>query len=184
MIQFRTVVALALILLVFFAFWPAEPRPYDYGPQFKNNWQPNTVGQMRASAAFIDRRLDDGNHVFSVMAEYHSLSDHYPPYSPRIYHLVSPQHGQIEGWNRTARHDRMQRRFTHGLRTGEIDMLIMTRRTAYILQRWPAAREAFRAKFCRIQPRPAVYEENNVHVYVYAPEREGCVNRTRFFTTA
>jgi len=183
--QLRTVAVLLLLVVSMFALFPAphaSSQPIKWGAHDTFSWQPNSVGEMRATAADIDRRLGPGEHVFTVMSEYHSLAEHYPPYSPRIYHLVGPQTGQIEGLNQTDYHDRMRVRFINDLQSGEIQLIIMTVRTDYILTRWPDARQAFRVHFCRVQPTPSVYQKHEVRLYEYAPEKQPCINRTRFET--
>lgn len=183
MIALRTLLAISVITLGFMGMWSAQP--VKYGLTENEVWQPDSAADMRATAADIDQRLDDGEHVFTVLPEYYSLSEHYPPYTPRIYHLVSPQHGKIERYNRTDHHDRMRERFVNDLENGTIALIIMTVRTDYILDEWPEAREAFRENYCRVLPRPEVYKEisavkRGVHLYEYAPGQSDCINRTTF----
>lgn len=180
MIRLRAVATVLLCVLLFFALWPAEPVPYQWGSQPADSWGPDTVENMQASADYIDSELGDGDYVFVVLSEYYSLARHTSPMTPRIYHLVSPQHGQIEGLNQTRYHDRMRDRFVQALQNGTIALLIMTKRTDYMLDRWPDARTAFRANFCRVQPTPDVYARNGVNIYDYRPGATDCLNRTVF----
>lgn len=180
--QPRTVAVLLLMAVVFVAFFPptGDMHPIEWGGEEKHTWQPNSAAEMRASAAAIDRRLDEGEYVFSVMGEYYSLGEHHPPYSPRIYHLVNPQQGQLEGLNQTKRHDRMRSWFIYDLETGRVALLVMTLRTDYMLERWPEARGAFKANFCRVNDTEAVFRSHDVWLYEYAPDREDCINETQF----
>jgi len=183
--QLRTVAVLILLGVSVYAFLPAphvDLKPIAWGMDDKPARHPNSVSGMQASADDINQRLDDGERVFAVLGHYYSLADHYPPYSPRIYHLVGPQTGQIEGLNQTDYHDRMRVRFIGDLQTGDIQLIIMTVRTDYMLTRWPDARQAFRAHFCRVQPTPSVYQKHEVRLYEYAPDKQPCINRTRFET--
>lgn len=180
MIRLRVLLAIGLCLLVFFALWPAEPAPYRWGAEPASTWGPDTVHNMQASAAYVDGQLGDGEYVFAVLPEYYSLAAHTSPMTPRIYHTVSPQHGQIEGLNQTGYHDRMRERFVAALETGRIRLLIMTHRTYFMLTQWPAAMDAFRTGYCRVEPTPAVYERTGVNLYEYAPDRGGCLNQTQF----
>lgn len=179
MIQLRTVIALFVIAVLFLALFPASAQPIRWQEERKT-WHPNTAAEMQVTAADIDRRLDAGEYVFTVMAEYHSLSDHHPPYSPRIYNLVSPQQGQIGGLNQTDWHDIRRDQFTADLKSGRIALLVMTKRTAFTLHEWSKAQAAFEANFCRVNDTPAVYRRHDVWLFEYAPQRGDCVNQYRF----
>lgn len=181
--QLRTVAVLAMLAILFVAFFPppmGDMYPLDWGTDEKETWSPNSVADMQASAAAIDRRLNEGEYVFSVMGQYYSLADRHPPYSPRIYHLVNPQQGQIEGLNQTKHHDRMRSWFIHDVRTGRIALFVMTIRTAYMFSRWPEAKAAFEANFCRVNETEPVFRKYDVWLYEYAPNRTDCINEYRF----
>ncbi len=185
MIQLRTVAVLVLLAVAFIALFPPphhDLRAIYWGDVDKVNNKPDSVGEMRESAAHIDRRLAEGEHVYGVLAEYYALSDHYPPYSPRIYNLVSKQIGKIEGMNQTGLHDRRRDQFTADLRGGKLQLLVMTVRLDFMLSEWPKARAAFRANYCRVTPTPDVFQQNNARLYEYAPGRSHCINRTEFDT--
>jgi len=116
--QKRTVAVLLLIPLVYFALW--SPQPMRYGLDTPETRQPNTISEMRASAAAVDDTLDDGGVTYQVFAEYYVLSNHTSPYSPRTYHLVSRQHGRMEGFNQTSYHDTVRERVIEDLPGGDV----------------------------------------------------------------
>lgn len=178
MIRLRVPVTVALAILVLAMFW--APVAIPYGSDEKTTNHPTTVDGMEATAADIEQRIPPDQTVLTVMSEYYALADRGPPYTPRIYHLTSPQHGQIEGYNRTRRADRIERGLAHRFENGSVGLVIMTQRTHYMIDRWELAEQAFRAYYCRVMPTPDLYQQYGVHIYVYAPNSGDCVTETQW----
>jgi len=185
MIQLRTVAVILFIPLLFYSFWGATPTQFTHGAIAQDANHPNSVAEMQQSAATVDRLADPDDQIFTIFPQYYIIGNNVrDDTSPRIYHLVSPQHGRLEGFNQTTYHDTARAQFIRDLRGGGLDLLVMTERLDYMLSRWPVAREAFQANWCRVQPTPQVWQEHNARGYEYAPERtDSCINHTRYNNT-
>lgn len=172
MIRLRFLLVVVLAVGSFAALW--APAPIPYGGAEKDPNHPVTFAAMRATGGDIDERVPPGKTVLTVMAEYYAFSERAPPYTSRIYHLTSPQHGQLEGYNRTQRAERIERGLARKLENGSVGLVILTERTHYMLDRWNLAEWEFRMHYCRVVPTPGVYAQYDVNIYTYQPTAAGC----------
>lgn len=160
-------------LLVLVSFWSTVPATYQ--PDHRNR-APSTLDDVRATADDIDRWAGENGSVFTVRANYYAGGETNHPYSSRVWMLISPNDhgfGQDEGISSTAFAESVRRNLTKQFQTGEVAVVVMTPRTAYLVQYWESLHQAFTENFCRA----GRYDRYDVNIYEYSNSSGGdCEN--------
>lgn len=161
-------VAVVVALLLYWLFWVPVPA-------VETSWAghtPRDMDTMRTTAADLDDRVDGDERVLSIHPNYYADSDAEPFRTSRVWHIVNPYNFGAFGGG--AEYRRLKRELTGALRSGRISVVVMTSRTARLVRTWDSSLVAFREHFCRVEPRPAVYEDLQSHIYEYRPGAEDC----------
>lgn len=160
-------VGIGIGLLLFWLFW--SPVPATHTPYFEER-TPGDLQTMRATSADLDDRLDGDAKVFTVRANYYAGSDiHHEPGTSRVWNVVNPTNVGTFG-EESALYQEIHHDLTAKLRSGEIGVVVMTPRTAATIREWESTERAFKEHFCRVEPRPHVYDDVSTHIYEYVGE--------------
>lgn len=166
-------VGIVVALLVLVSFWSTVPATYQ--PDHRGR-APSSLDDVRATADDIDRRAIGNESVFTVRANYYAGAETDHPYTSRVWMLVSPNDhgfGQDEGISNTSFADEVRRNLTTQFESGQVSVVIMTPRTAYLIQYWESLHRAFKANFCHA----GRYEEYDVNIFEYSANARGeCEN--------
>jgi hypothetical protein len=160
----RVLLVIIFVLGCMVAFWP--PVSATYTPHLEST-TPTTLDGMRATSDDIDERVEPGHKIFTLRSNYYSFAERDHAYTSRIWFLASPYSGQKLNWENVTRAEPVRENLTRMMSDGDIQLVIMTPRTGYLIQYWPLVDAAFADNFCRVEPQPDLYEQYGVHLYEY-----------------
>lgn len=173
LVRVGLVVAVSLAGLV--AFW--APTAATTTPHIEDA-TPSTIHEMRATSADIDRRVDPGHKVLTVRPNFYAYSEREMAYTSRMWIMVSPYSGGKLNYDEVPRYDDIRNGVARMLRTGQIQVVVMTPRTGYLIRYWDRAYDVFREHFCRVDPRPNLYDRFGVDLYEWhADPPADCTSR-------
>lgn len=159
----QIVAGVGVALIAFQLFW--SPVPADYTPYFEEN-TPRNISTMRTTAADLDARLEPGQQLFTVRANYYAGSHIDHAWTSRVWIVVN-KHNVGKFSADSPQYQRIHHGLTQKFRSGEIGVVVMTPRTGEMVQEWNDTERVFHNHYCRVTPRPAVYDRLDTHIYEY-----------------
>lgn len=163
-------VAMFAAAFVFYLFW--SPVPADHTAYFEDQ-TPGDLDTIRETGADLERRLGPNDQLFSIRANYYAGTNINHTWTSRRWIVVNKYNvGNFD--TDSPRYQQTRNGLVRKMQSGTIQIIVMTPRMEATIRNWNVTEQAFHANYCRVQPRPQVYERLDTHIYKHRPNATNC----------